>query len=295
MIKGEHGWNLLFLACVVFVCIPFMTREHKPGDTLGALFSNPGFLLFFIPTVIAILIFVIRSEQRRRLELKWKSPLFDDQQPYNEQVLLQVYIRLSGAMLRKDQNDLKGKLGYLHRYFQKNFQNSFVDFGNLLRLSMANPVDLKSLSPWISRYLPESAHRSQLVYFLAGLSTVDGTMNPKEKAFLVELSEQIGLTKSEFDSIMAMFEKYEDAYEDQFKQGRETTRSTSNYRLEKAYEILGISAQASEEELKKAYRELAKKHHPDRFATDSEGQQALAKERFVKMQQAYELIMESRK
>jgi DnaJ like chaperone protein len=295
MIKGERGWNLLFLLCVVFVCIPFMTREHKPGDSLGKLFSNPAFLLFFIPTLIAILIFVIRSERRRRLENKWKSPTFDNQQAYTEDTLLRVYIRLSGAMLRKDQDDLKGKLGYLHRYFRKNFQNSYVDFGNLLRISMANPIDLNSLSPWILRHLPSASHRSQIIYFLAGLSTVDGTMNPKEKAYLIELSDRIGLTKQDFDSIMAMFEKYEDAYQDQFKQRSAPSRSTSNYRLEKSYEILGISAQASEEELKKAYRELAKKHHPDRFATDSEGQQALAKERFVKMQQAYELILESRK
>ncbi len=295
MKNSERGWNILLLICIAFVTIPVFTREHKPGDSIGALFSNPGFLLFFIPSVIAILIFVIRSEMRRRLESKWKSPTFDNEQPYNEDTLLRVYIRLSGAMLRKDRDDLKGKLVYLHRYFRKNFQNSYVDFGNLLRISMANPIDLNSLSPWILRHLPSGSHRSQIIYFLAGLSTVDGTMNPKEKAYLIELSDRIGLTKQEFDSIMAMFEKFEDAYEDQFKQRGEPLRSASNYRLEKAYEILGISAQATEEELKKAYRQLAKKHHPDRFVSDGEVQQALAKERFVKMQQAYELILESRK
>lgn len=286
--------NILFALCLAFVLSPLFLGEHKKGETLGELFSKPGFLIFVVMFVVALSFLGWRVLKRVDKEERWKSPYFDDEQAYSEAAVIEVYVRLLGAMLRKDQDDLKGKLVYINRYFTKKFDTVYDEYASLLRISTAHPIKLQTITPWILKNLPDATHRSQLVYFLAGLSTVDGTMNPKEKAFLVELANLIGLTQAEFASIMAMFEKYEDAYEDQFKQRSAPTRSTSSYRLEKAYEIIGISAQATDEELKKAYRTLAKLHHPDRFSTDGAGQQALAKERFVKMQQAYELIIESR-
>lgn len=291
--KKRHKNRLITIGIVLVLLLAIFLKSMEMG-AIPDLFNILVTLLCIAILIGAIALSGWQLLKRIYREDKWKSQFFDDEQRYTESAVIEIYIRLAGAMIRKDQDELKGKLAYLHRYFSKNFDISFDDFVSLLRIATAHPVKLPTITPWILKNLPDATHRAQLVYFLAGLSTVDGTMNPKEKAFLVELSEQIGLTKHEFASIMAMFEKYEDAYEDQFKQRSPPTRSTSSFRLEKAYEIIGISAQATDEELKKAYRILAKLHHPDRFATDGEGQQALAKERFVKMQNAYELILESR-
>ena len=53
------------------------------------------------------------------------------------------------------------------------------------------------------------------------------------------------------------------------------------------YEVLGVSKTATEEEIKKAYRQLAKKYHPDTSTEEN------AQEKFKEVQEAYEVLKES--
>ena len=57
-----------------------------------------------------------------------------------------------------------------------------------------------------------------------------------------------------------------------------------------AYKILEIEKSASNDEVKKAYRNMAKKYHPDRVVTDNEAIKKDAEEKFKKVQKAYETI-----
>ena len=73
-----------------------------------------------------VIIFVIYSKLKyRKSKVVWETGIFNDKQAYNEDTLLQAYIRLGGLMLRKDTDDLKGKMMYLHRYFDRHFENTF--------------------------------------------------------------------------------------------------------------------------------------------------------------------------
>ena len=52
------------------------------------------------------------------------------------------------------------------------------------------------------------------------------------------------------------------------------------------YEVLGVAKNASEDEIKKAFRRLAMKHHPDRHQGDK-----AEEEKFKEIQQAYEYLI----
>ncbi|MGI6107670.1 MAG: J domain-containing protein [Lachnospiraceae bacterium] len=58
------------------------------------------------------------------------------------------------------------------------------------------------------------------------------------------------------------------------------------------YEVLGVSRNASDEEIKKAYRRLSRKYHPD--ANVNNPNKAQAEEKFKEVQQAYSMIMKER-
>jgi len=61
---------------------------------------------------------------------------------------------------------------------------------------------------------------------------------------------------------------------------------------EDAWSVLGLASGASREEIKKAYRELAGKYHPDKVAHLGDEFRVLAEERFKKVQEAYQELKE---
>jgi len=115
------------------------------------------------------------------------------------------------------------------------------------------------------------SQRLQLYHYLAALGACDG-LHQREVDILETIATYIGLSKAEVDSIFAQFRPSND----------------SNYR------ILEIEPSATDEEVKKAYRKMAIKYHPDKVATLGEDVQKAAEEKFKAVNQAYEAICKER-
>lgn len=115
------------------------------------------------------------------------------------------------------------------------------------------------------------SQRLQLYHFLVSLAACDGITQP-EINILETIASYIGLSKSEADSILAQFRPSND----------------SNYK------ILEIDPSATDDEVKKAYRKMAIKYHPDKVATLGPDIQKAAEEKFKAVSQAYEAICKER-
>ncbi len=61
----------------------------------------------------------------------------------------------------------------------------------------------------------------------------------------------------------------------------------------KYYDILGVSQDANKEEIKKAYRDLARKYHPDKYATAGEADRKYSEQKFKEINEAYEKLTKS--
>lgn len=245
-------------------------------------------MLFFI--LFFFLFLIIKIDSNRINNKEWgegiyKQELDEEERKYDR--LLEAYIQLGALMVRKDTESYTDKILYLNSYFSKYFPDTHYDFGRSFTESLKNPVQPKVISKWLRRKLPQTKQRLQIMYFLAGISTVDGSMNKREIDLLKEMNMLLELTNQDFDSIIAMYTQ---------KQERTRVSENSMPRVNKvqlACKILGVQEQATNDEIKKAYRRLVKLHHPDSFATESLEQQEIAEQRFIEIQNAYELLVKN--
>ena len=114
--------------------------------------------------------------------------------------------------------------------------------------------------------------RLQVLYFLFGVAKADGSVSQSELSKIDQIASALGIRISDFESIKAMF--FEDS--------------------DSAYKILEISPNVSDSEVKKAYREMAKKYHPDKLQSKDPALVKGAQEKFQEVQKAYETIQNER-
>ncbi len=114
--------------------------------------------------------------------------------------------------------------------------------------------------------------RLQLLHFLFGIAKADGMVIESEVNQIHTISGYLGISARDFESIKAMF-----------------YNSTDN-----SYKILEITKEATVEEIKAAYRKMAKKYHPDRVIHLGDEHQKGAVEKFRQVQDAYEKLKAER-
>tara|TARA_B100000809_G_scaffold266004_1_gene326832 strand:- start:2663 stop:3439 length:777 start_codon:yes stop_codon:yes gene_type:complete len=122
------------------------------------------------------------------------------------------------------------------------------------------------------REMMDHASRLQLLHFLFGIAKADGMVTADEVSQIYMISGYLGISSRDYGSIKAMF-----------------YNSTDN-----AYKILEITKDATDSDVKKAYRKMAKKYHPDKVIHLGEEHQKGAEEKFRQVQSAYEQLQKER-
>ena len=115
--------------------------------------------------------------------------------------------------------------------------------------------------------------RLELVHILFGLSNSDGQIDASEINLLGTISGYLNINKNDFNSIKAMF--VHDTLSD--------------------YNILEIDPNSSDDEVKKAYRKMAIKYHPDKVSHLGDELKNIAEEKFKSVNDAYQSIKKERK
>lgn len=130
----------------------------------------------------------------------------------------------------------------------------------------------------------------QLLHFLIGIVASDGLLTKEERKKIVTISRKIKIPLHSLEGIFRMFNFITEEQVNQRQQQRQQKNKTNSFQLNGAYEVLGLHLNATEKEIKKAYRSLAKLHHPDKLVHLGTAHQQSAKEKFQVISDAYELI-----
>ena len=179
---------------------------------------------------------------------------------------------LSAAVMKADGKLLHSELDYVKNFFVAQFGITVAeDRVRIMREILKQDIDYAPVCAQIRQYM-DYPSRLQLVHYLFGLAMADNHVHESEAALLNHMSMLLGLPQQEYESIKAMFVKDNEA----------------------AYRILEIFPDVTDDEVKKAFREMAKKHHPDKVSHLGEEVQHAAKEKFQMINQAYNDIKKVR-
>lgn len=179
---------------------------------------------------------------------------------------------LIAAVMKADGKVLKSELNYIKKYFVQSFgEESAAEAIRMLRDILKQNIPVQSVCVQIKQNLDYSS-RLELLHLMLGVAKADGQVDAGELNTIALIARYLGISTRDFESIKSMF--VEDVHS--------------------AYKILEIEQTASDEEVKKAYRKMAVKYHPDKVSHLGNEFQQKAKEKFQKVNQAYEKIKKER-
>lgn len=182
-------------------------------------------------------------------------------------------LSLCAIVIKADGHVSQTELDYVREYFVKAYGKEkanavFRTFNEVIKNREILPERIASYLNQRTRY----EVRLQLLHFLMGLAQADGEISVSEFSKLEELARYLHIGLRDYESIKAMFVRT----------------------VDHAYRILEIAPDASNEDIKKAYRTMVKKYHPDRVRTQDEAIRKGATAKFREVQQAYESLQKER-
>lgn len=123
--------------------------------------------------------------------------------------------------------------------------------------------------------------------------TADGAIHPAERTMLVSIARTLGLGDLDIARLEALLRA---ASAGPFGEAGAPHAPPSRDRLQDAYTALGVSPEASDDEIKRAYRRMMRETHPDRLASQGlpEAMRQVAEERAREINAAFDLIKRAR-
>jgi DnaJ like chaperone protein len=179
---------------------------------------------------------------------------------------------LVAAVMKADGKVVKSELDYVKQFFVAQFgQESAKEALFMLKDILKQEIPVMDVCQQISRNMDYSS-RLQLLHLLFNVSLADRSIHPSEIEIIEKISGYLGVASNDFLSIRNMFIPETDS----------------------SYKILEIEPSSTNDEVKKAYRRMAMKYHPDKVSHLGDEFRKTADEKFRKVNEAYEKIKKER-
>ena len=184
-------------------------------------------------------------------------------------------IVLLACVIKADGRVLKSEISSIKPFLVRNFgEEGAKQALQLLKQLLEQDINPAQVAQQIRQHVNYSV-RLELVHLLLEVAKADGDVAEAETQVIEQIAIHMGIATADYQSLLSLYRQHKDA----------------NW----AYTALEIEPSASDEEVKKAYRRMAMKYHPDKVANAGEAIRQQATEKFRKINEAYEAIKEMRR
>ena len=227
----------------------------------------------FVGAIIGLFIGSILDALFKNVQVSTGSGSFGGRQAVSPQDFELNLLSLASLVIKADGKVSQKELDYVRTYFVQAYgrERANATFRTFNDVVKEREVSADKICAYIRPRLRYEV-RLQVVHFLFNIANADGNLAQQEVDMINRISGYLRIGQQDFDSIKAMFFKSSD----------------------EAYKILEIDKDATNDEIKKAYRKMAKKYHPDKLQHMDEAYQKGAQEKFNKVQEAYEKLQKER-
>lgn len=185
-----------------------------------------------------------------------------------------VLLILMAAVVKADGKVVKPELSVVKRFLVQNYgEDGARDAWQILNQLLKQNINIADVATQCASNLNYST-RLQLINMLFSIAAGDGAVNTAEINVIRNIAYYMRINDVDLTSISAMF----------------TKQTNPDW----AYQILELSPNCTDDEIKKAYRRMAMKYHPDKVNSLGEEVRQNATEKFRKVKEAYDYLKEQR-
>jgi DnaJ like chaperone protein len=181
---------------------------------------------------------------------------------------------LMACIMKADGRIMKAELAVAKRFLVANFgEQGALEALQILKNLLEQPIDEAQVAMQVNQYM-NYASKLELLHLLFDIAYADDEIHPSELAAIKRIADIFRIDRLDFESLKAPYMKQVDR--------------------DWAYKALEIESGATNDEIKKAYRTMAKKYHPDLVNDLGEEVKKSATEKFRSINEAYESLKKQR-
>ena len=200
---------------------------------------------------------------------------FSSKRKRNEASFEMSLLILATIVIKADGIIKKAELDYVRSFFIKSFGKTKADIYFKVFNEIKNKPfpSIRSICLGINQSVNHET-RLQIIHFLFSIANSDGEIDSSELNIIKKIANYFWISSYDFNSMKSMF--------------------LNEKNIETSYSVLGLKQTSTDEEVKRSYRKMVKKYHPDKLTSVSKDVKNMAKQKFQSLQDAYKTICKER-